>query len=201
VAFRYQVQHVIKNGKVPLTIVRGGKTMQVQVPAEGPRPLLIQDLQGDYPSYFVYGPIVFTRASAEFLSVINSNVQAMVAFGANASPLVTRRGDQPDANHEELVVISAPFFPHKLVTGYSNRMGSVIDTVNGVPVRSLRHLVTLLRDMKEDLIVIRFNQRFGETMVLPRKAMLEATDGILQDNGIRTQGSADMMAVWNGKSA
>jgi alpha-ketoglutarate-dependent taurine dioxygenase len=80
-------------------------------------------------------------------------------------------------------------------------MGSVIDTVNGVPVRSLRHLVTLLRDMKEDLIVIRFNQRFGETMVLPRKAMLEATDGILQDNGIRTQGSADMMAVWNGKSA
>jgi hypothetical protein len=30
--------------------------------------------------------------------------------------------------------------------------------------------------------------------------MLEATDGILQDNDIRTQGSADMMAVWNGKS-
>jgi hypothetical protein len=38
-------------------------------------------------------------------------------------------------------------------------------------------------------------------MVLPRKAMLDATDAILQDNGIRSQGSADMMAVWNGKSA
>jgi hypothetical protein len=50
-------------------------------------------------------------------------------------------------------------------------------------------------------VVLRFDQRYGETMVLPRKAVLEATDGILQDNGIRTQGSSDMMAVWDGKSA
>jgi hypothetical protein len=36
-------------------------------------------------------------------------------------------------------------------------------------------------------------------MVLPRKAMVDATEGILQDNGIRSQGSPDMMDVWNGK--
>jgi hypothetical protein len=97
------------------------------------------------------------------------------------------------------VVVSSPFFPHKLVAGYSNRMGAVVESVNGIPVRSLRHLVALLRDLKDDMLVIRFDQREGETMVLPRKAMLEATESILSDNGIRSQGSPDMMEVWNGK--
>jgi hypothetical protein len=193
------VQQVAKDGKVPLTIVRAGKTMQVQVPVGGPRPLLIPNLDGAYPSYFVYGPIVFTRATGEFLSFIGANAAALNAFGYNASPLVTRRGDSPDAQHEELVVVSSPFFPHKLVTGYSNRMGGVVESVNGMPVRSLRHLVAILRDLKDDLLVIRFDQREGETMVLPRKEMLAATESILSDNGIRSQGSPDMMDVWNGK--
>jgi hypothetical protein len=85
------------------------------------------------------------------------------------------------------------------VTGYSNRFGAVVESINGVPVRSLRHLVALLRDLKDDLVVLRFDQRLGETMVLPRQAMVDATEGVLQDNGIRSQGSQDMMDVWNGK--
>jgi hypothetical protein len=43
------------------------------------------------------------------------------------------------------------------------------------------------------------DQRAGETMVLPRKGMLEATESVLTDNGIRQQGSQDMLDVWNGK--
>jgi S1-C subfamily serine protease len=199
VRFQYRVQQVAKDGKVPLTVVRAGKTMQVQVPVGTRRPLLIPSLEGGYPSYFVYGPIVFSRATAEYMAFISTNAMAMNAYSFNASPLVTRRGEEPDARHEELVVVSAPFFPHKLVAGYSNRFGSVVESVNGVPVRSLRHLVALLRDLKDELVVLRFDQRAGETMVLPRKAMLEATDGILSDNGIRAQGSADMLDVWNGK--
>ncbi|WP_082439377.1 MULTISPECIES: S1C family serine protease [unclassified Massilia] len=199
VRFQYRVQQVAKDGKVPLTVIRDGKTLQLQVPVSGPRQLLIPDLHGGYPSYFVYGPIVFSRATAEYLSFMNTNASALNAFAFNASPLVTRRGEAPDAQHEELVVISSPFFPHKLVAGYSNRMGSVVESVNGVPVRSLRHLVALLRDLKDDMLVIRFDQREGETMVLPRKEMLGATENILSDNGIRSQGSPDMMEVWNGK--
>lgn len=201
VRFQYHVQHVAKDGKVPLTIVRGGKTMQVNVPAAVRRPLLIPDLDGGYPSYFVFGPIVFSRATAEYLSFISGNAAGLNAYSFNASPLVTRRGDGPDAEREELVVIGAPFFPHKLVAGYSNRFGSVVSSVNGIKIKSLRHLVQTLRDLKDDLVVLRFDQRYGETMVLPRKAMLDSTEEILSDNSIRTQGSADMMEVWNGKSA
>lgn len=197
VRFQYRVQQLALNGKVPLTIIRGGKTLYVQLPVFSGRPLLIADLKGEYPSYFIYGPIVFSRATGEFLSFISGNAAALNAYSYNASPLVTRRGDMPDANHDELVVVSSPFFPNKLVTGYSNRFGSVIQSINGIPVRSLKHLVSVLRDLKEELVVIHFDQRNGETMVLPRKAMLEQTESVLSDNGIRSQGSPDMMAIWN----
>ena len=197
VRFQYRVQQLAVNGKVPLTIVRGGKSLNIQLPVFSGRPLLIPDLKGEYPTYFIYGPIVFSRATSEFLSFISANAGALNAYAYAASPLVTRRGDGPDANHEELVVVSAPFFPNKLVTGYSNRFGSVVESINGTPVRSLKHLVSVLRDLKDDLVVIHFDQRFGETMVLPRKAMLEQTESVLSDNGIRSQGSPDMMSIWN----
>jgi S1-C subfamily serine protease len=200
VKFQYRVQQLAHNGTVPLTVVRAGKPMTIQLPVVGGRKLLIPDLDGGYPPYFIYGPIVFSRASPEFMAGISANPAIMQALAFNASPLVTRRGEKPDAQREELVVVSSPFFPHKLVTGYSNRFGSVVYSINKVPVRSLRHLVTLLRDLKDDLVVIHFDQRAGETMVLPRKAMLEATDAVLTDNGIRQQGSPDMMAVWNSTS-
>jgi hypothetical protein len=33
-------------------------------------------------------------------------------------------------------------------------------------------------------------------MILPRQATLNATEEILSDNGVRSQGSDDMMKVW-----
>lgn len=199
VRFQYRIQQLAKDGKVPMSIIRAGKPMKVDVPTSGPRPLLIPDLNGGYPSYFVYGPVVFTRATSEFLSFMVASAPAANAYAFNDSPLITRRGDSPDATREELVVISGPFFPHPLIRGYNNRFGSVVDTVNGVKIRSLAHLVSTLRDLKDEHVVFKFDQRYGENMILPRKAVLDATEGILSDNGIRTQGSEDMMKVWNGK--
>jgi len=199
VRFQYRIQQLAKDGKVPMSIIRAGKPMKVEVPTSGPRPLLIPDLNGGYPSYFVYGPVVFTRATSEFLSFMVASAPAANAYAFNDSPLITRRGDSPDATREELVVISGPFFPHPLIRGYNNRFGSVVDTVNGVKIRSLAHLVSTLRDLKDEHVVFKFDQRYGENMILPRKAVLDATEGILSDNGIRTQGSEDMMKVWNGK--
>ena len=200
VRFQYRVQQVARDGKVPLTVMRGGQLLHVDLPVSAERAMLIPDLKGEYPSYFIYGPLVFSRATAEFLTFLNNDPVGLRVHGFNANPLVTRRGDMPDAAREELVVISAPFFPHKVVTGYNNRFGAVVYSINGVPVRSLRHLVTLLRDLSDELVTIHFDQRSGETMVLPRKEMMAATESILTDNGIRSQGSADMLDVWQSKT-
>ena len=198
--FQYYVQRLAKNGKVPLTIIRNGKVMSIQLPVPVSQPQLVPWLMDDYPSYFIYGPIVFSRATNEFRAAIANNAGYLNGYIAVDNPLATRFADPPDANREELVVICAPFFPHKLVADYDNRFGSVVQSINGKPVKSLRHLVALLRDLKDDLVVIRFDQRYGESIVLPRKEMLAATDEILTDNGIRSQGSKDMMDVWNAKT-
>ena len=49
------------------------------------------------------------------------------------------------------------------------------------------------------MITIEFDSRSGEALVFPRAEMAAATEEILTDNGVRSQGSADTLAVWNAK--
>ncbi|WP_300751235.1 S1C family serine protease [Janthinobacterium sp.] len=200
VRFQYRVQQLAKNGLLPLTVVRNGASMKVSLPVSSSHPMLIPGLAGNYPSYFIFGPMVFSRATSEFMNVPNGNPQILYGMAFAGNPLMTRRGDKPDAQREELVVIASPFFPHKLMNGYSTRFFSVLYSVNGVPVRSLAHLVTLLRDQTDDLLTFRFEQRDAEAIVVPRKEMLAATESILTDNGIRSEASPDMLKIWNEKT-
>lgn len=195
----YMVQKSAPRGLVPMTIVRDGKPMQIELPVVNDRPMLIPPLNNSYPPYFVYGPVVLTVASAEFTAFLNGNANALAAFSFMRSPLVTQRSAAPDAQREELVVIAAPLFPHILGTGYSNPQYMVVKTVNGAPVRSLRHLVEILRDMKEEFVSFETDNYPGETMVFPHREMVRAVDDILSDNGLRAQGSPDMLEVWHSK--
>ena len=77
----------------------------------------------------------------------------------------------------------------------------MVKTVNGIPVKNLNHLVEILRDSKDEFIIVACDTRYGETMVFPRAQMLAATDEILTDNGVRSQGSPDTLAIWNAKPA
>jgi hypothetical protein len=107
--------------------------------------------------------------------------------------------DEQSSTRQDLVVVSAPFFPHRLVSGYDNRFGSVVYSINDTPVRSLGHMVELLRDMRDELVVIKFDQRAGESIVLPHRQFLAATEDILNDNGIRFQASNDLLELWTQK--
>src|SRR5271156_6730206 len=46
VSFAYLIQHVASNGKVPMTIVRAGKSMQIELPVSAEHPTLVADLHG-----------------------------------------------------------------------------------------------------------------------------------------------------------
>jgi S1-C subfamily serine protease len=201
VNFAYMIQRVAKDDKLPLTVVRAGKPLQIELPVSANRPILAPDLHGEYPSYFVYGPIVFSRATRQFLAAFENNAGLLRVLSFVKSPLVTRIFDAPSADLEELVIISSPFFPHKLANGYANATGSVVYSINGTPVKSLKHLVALLRDLTDPFVTIEFASRSGEALVFSRPAIVAATDEILTDNGVRAQGSPDMLAVWQAKPA
>jgi S1-C subfamily serine protease len=201
VNFAYMIQRLAKDDKLPLTVVRAGKPLKIELPVSANRPTLAPDLHGEYPSYFVYGPVVFSRATRQFLSAFENNAGLLRILAYVKSPLITRAYDPPSPELQELVIISSPFFPHKLANGYSNPTGAVVYSVNGTPVKSLKHLVELLRDLKDPFVTLEFGSRGGEALVLSRTAAMAATDDILTDNGVRAQGSPDMMAVWQPKPA
>jgi len=202
VHFLYEVQKVARDGKVPLTVVRDGKEMAVQLPVLTRRPQVIPDLENSYPSYFICGPVVFSEASKEFVRVLIGGEYSerwVRILTYSGSPLLPRLYEPPAFADERLVVVSSPFFPHALVKGYSPPYNQVVKSINGAPVKNLNHLVQLIRDCKDDFIVLAFDSNASETCVFPRKEMLAATDDILTDNGIRSQGSPDTMAVWKAR--
>lgn len=136
---------------------------------------------------------MFSNATQLFLAGLNNAAMTLAAIG---SPLSKRRSDRPDSPGEELVVVSSPFLPHKLSKGYSQPQSHVVESVNGVAIKNLEHLVATLRDTTDEFVVLAFAGRKIETLVFPRGEMVAATEEILGDNGIRAQGSADMMATW-----
>ncbi len=201
VSFGYWIQQVASNGRLPLTLVRAGKSLQIQLPVSSEHPTLVTDLRGNYPSYFIYGPLVFSPATWQFVSGFEGNAGLMRMLGLVKSPLVTHALDEPNADLQELVVVSSPFFPHKIANGYSNPAGSVVYSVNGTRIKSLRHMVALLRDLKDPFVTFEFDQKGGEALVFSRPAIMSATDDILMDNGVRAQGSPDTLTVWQEKAA
>jgi hypothetical protein len=196
---RYQIQRSARNGRISLTVMRAGKAMAVELPVQVDRPSLLKPLEGTYPSYFIFGPIVFSRATLDLVSGLHNGHGAGM-LNVASSPLLTQLFDAPTPEREELVVIPAPLFPHSTAKGYGNVVDAVVYSVNGVRVRSLQHLVALLRDLREDFVVIALDsKRAGEGLVFRRAEIMAATEEILSDNGVRAQGSPDMMDVWQPK--
>jgi S1-C subfamily serine protease len=198
--FQYFVQKLARNGKVPLTVIRQGKELKLEVPVAPRHPMLIESLHGQYPSYFLYGPLAFSPVTAEFLGSLGpTGNQFYALFSLISSPLATRRSDAPKFAGEELVMVSAPMFPHRIAKGYSNPLFKVVKEINGVKVKNIRHLVELLRDSKQRFTTISFDDKGSETIVFDHKQALAATEEVLSDNGIRQRASDDLLAVWEKK--
>jgi len=201
-SFKYLIQKLATNGMVPFTLLRDGKELKEEVPVPSSHPVAIFSLNGTYPSYFIYGPIVFTPATMEFVSQAmqgqhGGNVMGILSYAA--SSLVRRLGDKPDFEDEQLVVVPCPLFPNRLSAGYSDSSFQVVKSVNGIPIKNLAHLVQVLRDAKSEYITIEFDVRNSQIIVLRRADVNSATEEILTDNDIRSQGSLDMVTIWNAK--
>ena len=201
VRFQYLLQNIARDGKAPLTIVRDTKELHVELPVNARHPMVIPDLQGADPAYFVWGPVVFSSASLQFIASLNrgsAGASIMSILSASGSPLVKRLGDIQAFEGEDLVVVPE-FFTHALSDGYSDPRFQVVKSVNGVAIKSLKHLVQLLRDSKDEFITIAFDSRHSETLVFRRADAVKSTAEILQKNQVTAQGSPELMALWNSK--
>ncbi|MCF7688079.1 MAG: trypsin-like peptidase domain-containing protein [Cephaloticoccus sp.] len=198
VQLSYMIQKTVRDGTVQVSIMRNGQEQQIDVPVTLDWPMLFTDLKGNYPSYFVFGPLVLSTVTTQMFGGFDRNGQNVLTV--SGSPIIGRRSEPPAFPDEQLVVVPAPFFPHKLAKGYWPHNGRVIKSINGVTVRNLKHAVEILRDAKDEFIVIEFTDVGIEKIVFPRQEAVAATESILEDNDVRSQGSPDTLEVWHHKS-
>jgi S1-C subfamily serine protease len=197
-SFVSQVPKLVKNGTVPVTIIRAGKTIEIALPVSRHSDHLLRVYDGHYPSYFVCGPLVFSPVVS---NAITYYFQLNPMLGGRNSPLTTRRSDRARFPGEELVVVTAPLLRTRMTKGYADPFGQVVSEVNGTKIKNLAHLVALIRVCNDEYLTFRFAEDYSETLVFRRKAMLDATEPLMSENGIPRRGSDDVLAVWNGKAA
>jgi S1-C subfamily serine protease len=196
----YLVQKYAKNGRLPLTLFRQGRSLRVELPVQPQRDMVIPYMPETQPRYFILGPMVFSQTTQDFLDRLGN--QRTASLGRRSSPLLTRRFDKPAFPGEELVVIASPLFPHRITNGYDDPNNAVVTEINGIPIKNLRHLVETVRDLKTAQIAFKFARSGGfthESMVFNRDELMAATGTILEENGIRYPFSPDLRDVWETK--
>jgi S1-C subfamily serine protease len=199
VPFLCLVPQLASGSVVSVTVLRGNSCIEVELPVTTCDDRLIRDFQGEQPSYFIHGPLVFSPVKADAISLY---ARLNPGVFATKSPLLTRSFDRVRFPGEQLVVVTAPMFAHKIAKGYGDPVGQVMREVNGVEVKNLRHLVETVRDSTADYLVFRFANDSSEVLVFDRREMDKATEEILEENGIAPsrRASADMIKVWQEKS-
>ncbi|MCA9234690.1 MAG: trypsin-like peptidase domain-containing protein [Planctomycetales bacterium] len=191
--FNYFIPQLAVDGKVPLTVWRDGQAIEVEAPVSPRRDLVISTLRGEYPEYFIYGPVTFTNVTREMLQALGGKgVNYMMQID---SPVIARMMDSRREPGEEIVVVATRMFPHPSIQGYSNYPFGAIGSVNGVEVKNLRHLAQLLDDCQDEFV--RFEPSdHSEPLVFRRDEIEAATESILEDEGIRYQASPTLRDVF-----
>jgi S1-C subfamily serine protease len=194
--FPYLVPKLERRGSVPAQLWRDGRSLELALPVSRQDNSLIRDLDGREPTYFLVGPLVFSPVVGD---AAESYLQLNPAVLSRKSPLLTRSTDHVRFPDEELVAVTTPLFPHRVARGYGDPIGQVIESVNGVAIRNLRHLVESVRDARDEYVIFRFAEDGSETLVFRRKELEAATPDVMSENGIPRRGSANVMTVWESK--
>ena len=206
VDFQFLVQRCTKDGRLPMTVLRDGKETKLDVPVKPAPETLYRYLSVSPPSYFIFGPLVLTEASGEFIRYMTAYGGAgeggqargsLLAMLYTGNPLFTRYGDNPAFAGERIVIMGHPLFSHQISKGYDIRYTAAIDRVNGTRVRNLKHAVEIIRDATGEFIEFTFYGNDADILVFKRAEAIEATEQILIDNSIRQQCSPDIAPIWN----
>jgi S1-C subfamily serine protease len=126
----------LPGGKLPLRVLRGGKTLELELPLEPRDPSTIVSepaMLDRAPRYYILGGLVFQELSRSYLREWGSNwrddaPQRLVYLDEFQDELPADRGK---------IVFLSQVLPADTVVGYEDLSPTVVTKINGRPIRSL----------------------------------------------------------------
>lgn len=175
--------HSAQHGeKVSMNILRKGKELTVQVP------MLISDqekmLSNQYdvlPRYFVYGGLVFTPLSLDYLKTFGRN-WSDAASSEVVYELYYRRTERPEIDRPEPIALAGTL-THPANANLKVQSRSLVSRINGKPITRLEDVIAAfaMTDVKEHVIEFLPNNSIE---VISRSEAEKANAEILKSYGI-----------------
>ena len=166
--------------KIPVKVLRNGAVVETSITAAKRNYRIRGWMYDTKPDYFIYGGLVFTTASIDYL------VKSKADFHDDILTDKEFKDDEP-------VVISWAFADVGM-EGYLGINGSLVRSVNDVKVRNLRHLVEVLESCRDGFV--RFGLDCGKEwdmkMSVDAKEMRETTARVMARNQIPADRSEDL---------
>jgi len=176
VSLRYLVQKHADSDMVPMTLLRDGEEIEADIKLRRGDVMLAKNIGFEYPKYIIVGPMAFTPVTYGWLQTL-------------------------EKSKYKWAKVCNSFLPHPISKGYDRPGYRVVKKFNDIEVRNLKHLVELMRDSQQEYFVFQFVGEIYETYVFDREEFLAATEEVLDDNGIRRQGTPELLKIFNGESS
>ncbi|HNY26733.1 MAG TPA: serine protease [Candidatus Sumerlaeota bacterium] len=172
-SFLYAVHRHFIGDRIPMEILRGGQPLKVEVELslKWENMYLVPRHQYEkMPSYYIIGGLVFSPITANLLAEWET-------FEDAPRKLVHYYDKDPEPGRDEVITL-IQVLAHEVNVGYEELYYTIINTINGVKVRDMRHLVSLFEEAEGDYYTIQNED--GVRIVLSRK-MVGATNHEILD--------------------
>ena len=124
---------------VTLDILRDKKHIQVTTTIRKISKLIKYEYAKN-PRYIIYGGLVFVPVTRNYLATLSKLEAAQI----NKKLYSKRRSE----HYKEAITVASTIFPHKVNRGYST-WANILKSVNGIKIKSFKHLITVLDNIKD----------------------------------------------------
>lgn len=185
----YYIQERQIGEPIDLEVFREGRVERLRVVLD--RPLqsdwLIPMEQYDcLPRYFIYGGVVFSPLTKNFLQAWGPNW-----YNNAPKELVALLSDNFVTEERDELVVVLKVLAADVNEGYHDIANWIVESVNGVPVRNLRHLVELVEQSHGEFV--EFTNDRGEILILDRAKAARTAEEILARYRIPRDRSEDLL--------
>ena len=187
---RISYEHIVKSKyigeKLPFHILRDGeeKDIEIQLTADRKATELVERFNYDQkPTYYIYGGLVFQPLVAGCLA------SGLALEGGCSLDMIGYLNKEKKEIDQEIVILSQ-VLQAEVNEGYERFGGQVVKKVNGVAVKNLRHMISLLNENQDSYQEIVLKN--DNLLILDRKMVEQDGDDILNRYDIQASRSENL---------